>query len=58
MSSRRDEGAELGNYRRRLRVLVPIPTFEAWLKQMGVTDERGDLIRHADVQALLKFEGI
>jgi hypothetical protein len=25
---------------------------------MGVTDERGDLIRHADVQALLKFEGI
>jgi hypothetical protein len=25
---------------------------------MGVTDERSDLIRHADVQALLKFEGI
>jgi ethanolamine ammonia-lyase large subunit len=36
----------------------PAPEFETWLKKMGVTDERGDLIRHVDVQALLKFEGI
>jgi ethanolamine ammonia-lyase large subunit len=45
-------------YIRRVLGKRPAPEFEAWLKQMGVTDERGDLIRHADVQALLKFEGI
>ena len=45
-------------YIRRVLGKRPAPEFEAWLKKMGVTDERGDLIRHADVQALLKFEGI
>ncbi|MBZ1350897.1 ethanolamine ammonia-lyase subunit EutB [Alcaligenaceae bacterium LF4-65] len=44
-------------YIRRVLGKRPAPEFEAWLKKMGVTDERGDLIRHADVQALLKFEG-
>lgn len=43
-------------YIRRVLGKRPAPEFEAWLKKMGVTDERGDLIRHADVQALLKFE--
>ena len=45
-------------YIRRVLGKRPAPEFEAWLKKMGVTDERGDLLRHADVQALLKFEGI
>ena len=45
-------------YIRRVLGKRPAPEFETWLKKMGVTDERGDLIRHADVQALLKFEGI
>ena len=45
-------------YIRRVLGKRPAPEFETWLKTMGVTDERGDLIRHADVQALLKFEGI
>jgi ethanolamine ammonia-lyase large subunit len=45
-------------YIRRVLGKRSAPEFEAWLKKMGVTDERGDLIRHADVQALLKFEGI
>lgn len=45
-------------YIRRVLSKRPAPEFETWLKKMGVTDERGDLIRHADVQALLKFEGI
>ena len=45
-------------YIRRVLGKRPAPEFEAWLKKMGVTDERGNLIRHADVQALLKFEGI
>jgi ethanolamine ammonia-lyase large subunit len=44
-------------YIRRVLGKRPAPEFEAWLKKMGVTDERGDLIRHGDVQALLKFEG-
>jgi ethanolamine ammonia-lyase large subunit len=43
-------------YIRRVLGKRPAPEFEAWLKRMGVTDQRGDLIRHADVQALLKFE--
>jgi ethanolamine ammonia-lyase large subunit len=45
-------------YIRRVLGKRSAPEFEAWLKKMGVTDERGDLIRQADVQALLKFEGI
>ena len=45
-------------YIRRVLGKRSAPEFEAWLKKMGVTDERGNLIRHADVQALLKFEGI
>jgi ethanolamine ammonia-lyase large subunit len=45
-------------YIRRVLGKRPAPEFEAWLKKMGVTDERGDLICHADVQALLKFEGL
>jgi ethanolamine ammonia-lyase large subunit len=45
-------------YIRRVLGKRSAPEFEAWLKKMGVTDERSDLIRHADVQALLKFEGI
>ena len=45
-------------YIRRVLGKRPAPEFETWLKKMGVTDARGDLIRHADVQALLKFEGI
>ena len=45
-------------YIRRVLGKRAAPEFEAWLKKMGVTDEGGDLIRHADVQALLKFEGI
>jgi ethanolamine ammonia-lyase large subunit len=45
-------------YIRRVLGKRSAPEFEAWLKKMGVTDERGDLICHADVQALLKFEGI
>jgi ethanolamine ammonia-lyase large subunit len=45
-------------YIRRVLGKRPAPEFETWLKKMGVTDERGDLIRHVDVQALLKFEGI
>jgi ethanolamine ammonia-lyase large subunit len=45
-------------YIRRVLGKRSAPEFEAWLKKMGVTDERGDLIHHADVQALLKFEGI